>query len=232
MTFVQIIDYETHRPEDLNAALDRWLEQSDGKRTATHSMVGKDLDSATHFVDVVEFPSYEAAMRNSALPETDRMFKEMVALCDGMPQFTNLDVVRDENLNKVLVNRTFDAIAAEDGFAFVEECFAEGYVDHDIMPNTSGATGREIIRHDVGMWRDAFDFSFTMDRQVAEGDSVATLWTWTGVHRGEFMGVAPTGKECTMTGCTVFRIADGQIAEGWWQFDAMSLMRQLGMTES
>lgn len=58
-------------------------------------MVGADRADPRHLVEIVEFASYEDAMKNSALPETDRIFREMVALCDEPPTFTDLDVVRD-----------------------------------------------------------------------------------------------------------------------------------------
>ena len=64
MTFFQIIDYKTDKVDDFNRLMDRWVEQTQGKRTATHSMVAKDR-STHHVVEVVEFPSYEEAMRNS-----------------------------------------------------------------------------------------------------------------------------------------------------------------------
>lgn len=99
MTFVQLIDCRTSRLEEMNRLMDQWVEQTKGKRTATHAVVGKDRADASHVVEIVEFPSYEEAMRNSKLPETDRIFREMVALCDGAPTFTDLDVVRDERLN-------------------------------------------------------------------------------------------------------------------------------------
>ncbi|MEW2413552.1 ester cyclase [Streptomyces sp. NPDC046866] len=227
MTFVQIVDYETSRPEAVNELLDRYLEQTNGKRTVTHSVIGKDRESDTHYVDVVEFPSYEDAMKNSHLPETDKMFQEMVALCDGMPRFTNLDVVRDEHLNTLMANRMFDDIAMKGDMDAVEEIFAADYRDHDIS-NPVDKIGPEGIREDVQMWRTAFDFSFTRDAQMAQDDYVTTLWTWTGKHKGEFMGIAPTGKTCTMTGTTVFRCEDGMIKEGWWHYDAMRVMRELG----
>ncbi|MEV7522866.1 ester cyclase [Streptomyces sp. NPDC091371] len=228
MTFVQIVDYETKQPEALNALLDKYVAQSQGKRTLTHSIVGKDRESENHYVDVVEFPSYEEAMKNSNLPETDRMFKEMVALCDGMPTFTNLDVVRDEHTNTMLVNRMFEDIAMKGDMSVIPEIFAEDYHDHDIS-NPVDKMGHAAIREDSEMWRSAFDFSFTKDAQMAQDDYVTTLWTFTGKHTGEFMGMAPTGKTCTMTGTTVFRCEDGMIKEAWWHYDAMGLMRQLGM---
>ncbi|MER7464359.1 ester cyclase [Streptomyces sp. NPDC097981] len=227
MTFVQIVDYETSRPEAVNEVIDRYLAKTEGKRTVSHSVVGKDRESETHFVDVVEFPSYEAAMKNSHLPETDKMFQEMVALCDGMPRFTNLDVIRDEHLNTLLANRMYDDVAMKGDMSAVDEIFAADYRDHDIS-NPVDKIGREGIREDVGMWRSAFDFTFTRDAQMAQDDYVTTLWTWTGKHKGEFMGIAPTGKTCTMTGTTVFRCEDGMIKEGWWHYDAMRLMRELG----
>lgn len=229
MTFVQVIDYETTRFDEMNALIDRWAEQASGKRTVTHTLIGRDRDSKTHYVDLVEFPSYEEAMRNSQLPETDRMFQEMVALCEGMPKFMNLDVVRDEYLNKLVVNRMFEEIAGKGNFDVVEECIAADYVSHDIMESGDAGNGREGLRRTIGMWRDAFDFTFDMTRQIAEGDCVTTLWDWKGTQKGEFMGAAPTGKEVSMSGCTTSRIENGQIAEDWWYYDAPALMRQMGM---
>lgn len=229
MTFVQVIDYETTRFDEMNALIDRYAEQAAGRRTVTHTLIGKDRDAQTHYVDLVEFPSYEEAMRNSQLPETDRMFQEMVALCDGMPKFMNLDVVRDEYLNKLVVNRLFDEVIGKGNFDVVDECVAADYVTHDIMEQEGGGGGREGIRQTISMWRNAFDLTFTMTNQLAEGDCVTTLWDCKGIHKGEFMGVAPTGKEMSMSGCTTCRIENGQIAEDWWYYDAPSLMRQMGM---
>ncbi|MFJ2820261.1 ester cyclase [Streptomyces toxytricini] len=227
MTFVQIVDYETSRPEAVGALFDRYLEQSNGRRTVTHSLIGRDREAETHYVDVVEFPSYEEAMRNSHLPETDRMFQEMVALCDGMPRFTNLDVVRDDHFNASLADRMFDDIAAKGDLGAVAEVFAADYRHHDVM-GAAGRAGREAVVEDVSMWRTAFDFDFAREAQTSQDDFVTTLWTWTGHHKGLFMGAAPTGRTCTMTGTTVFRCRDGLIAEGWWHYDALGLMRQIG----
>ncbi|WP_327284956.1 MULTISPECIES: ester cyclase [unclassified Streptomyces] len=227
MTFVQIVDYETSKPDAVNEVIDRYLAKTKGKRTVSHTVVGRDRESDTHFVDVVEFPSYEAAMKNSHLPETDKMFQEMMALCDGMPRFTNLDVIRDEHLNTLLANRMYDDVAMKGDMSVVDEIFAADYRDHDIS-NPVDKMGRDGIREDVGMWRSAFDFTFTRDAQMAQDDYVTTMWTWTGKHKGEFMGISPTGKTCTMTGTTVFRCEDGMIKEGWWHYDAMRLMRELG----
>ncbi|MEU8799666.1 hypothetical protein [Spirillospora sp. NPDC048819] len=98
MTFVQIIEYETNRPDELDALFDEWATTTEGKRTASHETHTRDHDNPAHFVDIVEFPSYEAAMRNNDLAETRHIAAEIQARCTNGPRFMNLDVMRDESL--------------------------------------------------------------------------------------------------------------------------------------
>ncbi len=231
MTFVQIIDCRTSQVDELNRLMDRWVEQTRGKRTATHSIVGTDRSDATHVVEIVEFPSYDVAMRNSQLPETDRIFHEMVALCDEMPVFTDLDVIRDEALYKANARQLFERIADGTDVALLDVLLAEGYHDHD-PANPQDVIGMDAVRREVEEWRAGFDFAFTVEDQIADGDRVCTRWSWRGTHVGDFRGLQPTGMEVTMTGTTIHRFGDdGKIAEGWWQYDQLGLMGQLGAVE-
>lgn len=231
MTFVQIIDCKTSRLDDMNRLMDKWVEQTKGKRTATHSIIGKDRSDASHLVEIVEFPSYDVAMANSQLPETDRIFREMVALCDEMPRFTDLDVVRDEQLYKATARRFFELAAAEGGLPPLDEVFDEDYHDHD-PANPQDVIGMDAVRRELDEWRGGFRFRFTVEDQIAEGDRVCTRWTWNATHTGEFMGIEATGKEVSMSGTVVHRFReDGKIVEGWWQYDLLGLMGQLGAVE-
>ncbi|MDT9697839.1 ester cyclase [Streptomyces sp. P17] len=228
MTFVQLIDCKTNRFDEMNRLMDTWVEQTKGKRTATHSVIGKDRSDASHFIEIVEFPSYEEAMRNSNLPETDRIFREMVALCDEMPTFTDLDVVRDEQLYEATARRFFEEVAGKGAAPTFNDVLIEDYHDHD-PANPQDNIGLDAIRREVEMWRSGFDFSFTIEDQLAQGDLVCTRWTWSGLHKGDFMGIEATGRKVSMTGCTIQRCTpDGKIAEGWWQYDRLGLMEQLG----
>ncbi|WP_243638813.1 methyltransferase [Streptacidiphilus pinicola] len=76
--------------------MDEWLRITKGKRTAHHSTIGKDRDKPSHFMQMVEFPSYEEAMRNSDLPETRHIAEEMRDACVEAPRFVNLEITRDE----------------------------------------------------------------------------------------------------------------------------------------
>jgi steroid delta-isomerase-like uncharacterized protein len=64
---------------------------------------------------------------------------------------------------------------------------------------------------------------------VQEDDKVAFRWLLSGTHEGEFMGVAATGRRVEVMGMDIVRVADGEIAEHWGEFDAMGLLRQIGV---
>jgi hypothetical protein len=96
MTFVQIIEYETTREDEVDSLFDQWLKATEGKRTVQHEFHTRDRDKPMHYVDIVEFPSYEKAMENNELPETRRVSEQIRALCTGEPRFLNLEVAREE----------------------------------------------------------------------------------------------------------------------------------------
>jgi steroid delta-isomerase-like uncharacterized protein len=230
MTFVQLIDCKTSRYDDVNALMDTWADATKGKRTATHAVVGRDRSEPGHLVEIVEFPSYEEAMKNSALPETTRIFEELVALCEETPSFTDLDVVRDEQLNKAAVARFFLELCGRDEPEGFKEVFAADYHDHDVANKEADTRGADGIREEALGYRKAFpDFQFTIEDQVAENDRVVTRWSWTGTNTGEMRGRAPTGKKVRMVGTTTFRFEKGKIKEGWWHWDVLGMLSQLGV---
>jgi hypothetical protein len=62
--------------------------------------------------------------------------------------------------------------------------------------------------------------SFTIEEQVAEGDTIVTKYRQSGVSRGEFMGVPPSGEEDTGEDIYIHRISGGKITKEWgiWQY--------------
>lgn len=92
MSFIQIIEYETDRPDDIRrlgeAQLGKMPSTQDGVRLSMTS----DRDHPNRYVTIVEFPSYEAAMANSQRPETNEYASQMAALCTKGPDYRNLDV--------------------------------------------------------------------------------------------------------------------------------------------
>jgi steroid delta-isomerase-like uncharacterized protein len=70
-----------------------------------------------------------------------------------------------------------------------------------------------------------------IEELVAEGETVAERFTFSGTHSGEFHGLPPTGKQVSMSGMAMFRVVDGKIAERWGLEDQLGLLRQLGALE-
>jgi predicted ester cyclase len=73
------------------------------------------------------------------------------------------------------------------------------------------------------------DLHVTIEEMIAEGDKVVSRNSVTGIHRGAYMGVAPTGKSVKYNEVFIVRFAGGRIAETWGIVDVLSQMQQLGV---
>ena len=98
MAFIQIIEVETTRPDEVEALVSEWRAKTDGTRTAQRATFTKDRDRPNTYLQVVEFPSYQDAMANSQLPETAAFAEKIRELCDGPLVFRNLDVQSVEEM--------------------------------------------------------------------------------------------------------------------------------------
>jgi hypothetical protein len=92
MRFLQVIEVSTTRPDEIEALADKWAADTAGRRTAQRGTFTADRDKPNTYIQIVEFPSYEAAMANSELPETAAFAQRLTELCDGPIVFRNLDV--------------------------------------------------------------------------------------------------------------------------------------------
>jgi steroid delta-isomerase-like uncharacterized protein len=97
------------------------------------------------------------------------------------------------------------------------------------LPGSAAAVDRDTTKGVIKMFSVAFpDLRHTVEEMVAEGDTVAARWSVRGTHRGDFQGIAPTGKQVNVSGTTVHHMLNGQIGETWLTFDTMDLLQQLG----
>ncbi|MFG3495886.1 ester cyclase [Streptomyces sp. NPDC047928] len=230
MTFVQVIDCRTRQVDAVNKLMDNWVEATRGKRTATHSIVGQDRSDSAHVVEIVEFPSYEEAMKNSHLPETDRIYRELVSLCEGEPSFTDLDVVRDEHLNKTAVRAFFDEVVNKNNPDAADALCTADYREHD--PSlSSGDLSLAEAKVENKEITDAFQPQITIESLVAEGDIVCARMSFKGRHVASYQGIEATGRDVVGTGHATFRCEGGKLAEGWWNWDDMGVMQQIGALE-
>lgn len=95
--FVQIIEYQTSRPDEVADLSEdfRAMREKEGQETAPARVtVTEDRDRPGYYLSIVEFESYEAAMENSNRPDTSDYAAKMMELCDGPPKYYNLDVTQ------------------------------------------------------------------------------------------------------------------------------------------
>ena len=130
--------------------------------------------------------------------------------------------------NKANTRRAFEEVWNEGKLVVVDELTDPNYVGHD--PVAGDIRGREALKQFISLYRNAFpDIRMTIEDQVAEGDSVVTRWSASGTHKGELMGIAPTGKQGRVTGITIERYSGGKTVEDWTNWDALGLLQQLGV---
>jgi hypothetical protein len=95
MAFVQIMTYTTSRRDEMDAAIEQWVTDTDEVRRVRRRLLLRDRHAADTYVEVVFFDSYEDAMHNSTLPATGVLATSMLALTDAGFDFQDLDLVRD-----------------------------------------------------------------------------------------------------------------------------------------
>ena len=128
--------------------------------------------------------------------------------------------------NKALARRIFEEIWNARSLDVADEVYDASYVSHGLGIGPGPASFKQF----VSVYLSAFpDVHFTVDDQIAEGDKVVTRWTAIGTHTGELMGIAPTGKQSTVTGISIGRYAGGKIVEVWDNWDALGMLQQLGV---
>ncbi|MDX1663422.1 MAG: ester cyclase [Candidatus Promineifilaceae bacterium] len=133
-----------------------------------------------------------------------------------------------EEQNKLLMRRFFKAFQVGDR-ATLAELLAPEFAAH--LPGQSEPMDREtFLQQVIGGFSAAFsDQQYTIHVQIAEGDRVATLATWQGVHTGDFHGHPPTGNEIALSGIAIDLIEGNKIVEHWPRHDQLDFMQQLGL---
>ncbi|HEX4815978.1 MAG TPA: ester cyclase [Nonomuraea sp.] len=133
--------------------------------------------------------------------------------------------------NKATFRRFHDAISSGD--ADVVSRTIDEIVDPDVLIRTPlpiKTTGAEALKEVLATLHRAFpDLHVEVEDMIAEDDKVVSRNTCTGTHRGEYLGLPPTGRSVTYKEIIIARFADGRLVETWAVVDVFSQMRQLGI---
>lgn len=131
--------------------------------------------------------------------------------------------------NEQLVYRYFNEILNEGKLDIIDEI-----IDRDFILRIPSLhepfRGHQGIKQFVTGLRSAFpDIKFTVERQIAEGDKVASRFISISTHQGEFQGVPPTGNQIKDQGLDIFQVTGNKIAAIWVNENALGVMQQLGV---
>jgi len=123
---------------------------------------------------------------------------------------------------------------------FVDEVITGGAIDRagefawedvvEEVPLPGQGPGLEGLKDILRAMRAGFpDLVFTIEEQVSEGDKVASRFTWTGTHKGSFLGIPATGRPVRVWGIVIDRLVEGRIQSTRILMDTMGMMAQMGV---
>lgn len=130
--------------------------------------------------------------------------------------------------NAAIIQRFIDEVMNEGRYNVCDEIVAEDF--HELDPLPGQRQGREGLKEIVAMMRSAFpDMHWVTDESISSGDKVVTRFTWTGTHRGDFLGIPATARPVTVKGVVIDRLVNGLMTDSRILMDTFSMMMQLGV---
>ena len=132
--------------------------------------------------------------------------------------------------NKAIVSRFYEEFFNKGNLEIVHELHTPDYQHHDPNAPDPGGGPEGYIKRNA-MFLKAFpDRRLIIEDQVAEGDRIATRITMHATQTGDLPGIPATGKPVTIESMHICRIEGGRIAEEWELFDALGMLKQLGIS--
>jgi steroid delta-isomerase-like uncharacterized protein len=133
-----------------------------------------------------------------------------------------------EAVNKAVIIRFLEEVINQGQLGVADEIVAEDFIELDPLPGQR--QGREGLKEVIGGLLAAFpDMHWVADEMVGEGEKVVTRFTWTGTHRGTFLGIPATGKNVAVKGVVIDRLVGGRMTDSRILMDTLGMMQQLGV---
>lgn len=134
----------------------------------------------------------------------------------------------DQERDKATVRRIYATCWNKGDMAAVDDIFAADVKHENFLPDWP--TGREGFKTLIQFWRKAFpDIQEDVVELLAENDQVASRFRLQGTHRGDFYGIAGTGRAVDIYGAEIFRFEGGKVVEYVYHEDTLGLFFQLGV---
>lgn len=130
--------------------------------------------------------------------------------------------------NSAVTERFVEEVINQGRLEVADEIVALDFVELDPLPGQQ--QGREGLKEVIAMMRSAFpDIHWVVEEVVEEGEKVVSRFTWTGTHKGMFLGVPATGKSVKVNGMVIDRVVGGKMTDSRILMDSLGMMQQLGV---
>lgn len=133
--------------------------------------------------------------------------------------------------NKATVRRFWEEVFNGRKLSLIEELFSTDWVYHEV--GGQKIFGLKGLKEFLTDYHNAFpDIQVEVENLIAEGDKVVSHVTSRGTHKGELMGIAPTGKQVTVPVICISRFVGDKIVEDWEMIDLFGMLQQLDVIPS
>ena len=130
--------------------------------------------------------------------------------------------------NSELLDRFVEEVINQGRFEVADEIVALDFVELDPLPGQR--QGREGLKEVIAMMRRGFpDIHWVTEETIAEGEKVVSRFTWTGTHKGTFLGIPATGKSVSVKGVVIDRVVGGKMTDSRILMDTLGMLQQLGV---
>ena len=125
------------------------------------------------------------------------------------------------------VARRFIGIWGRESLDIIDELAVPDIVmTYPVMPEV--VRGRDRFKKVMANFREAFpDSDIIVEDEIAEDNKVVVRWTFSGTHKGSFLGIPPSGRKVRWTGITIFTLSGGKVIEERGEEDFLGFLRQI-----
>jgi steroid delta-isomerase-like uncharacterized protein len=130
---------------------------------------------------------------------------------------------------KTTMTRIYEEMFSQGNFDAIDDLLTDDFVEHEELP-PGIPEGKDAPKALMTMMRDAFpDFNVTVEEMLQDGGKVITRARFSGTHRGDYMGIPPTGKTFDIPVIDIVEFRDGKAVAHWGVMDTAAMMEQLGV---
>lgn len=132
--------------------------------------------------------------------------------------------------NKELLRRFYKVVYVDWDMSLADEVVSPRFISHD-WPE--GQTGPQAFRDYYSAMLSAVpDARYEVDDLIAEGDRVVVRWRLFGTHKGDFRGLAPTGRAIVLKGIAIYRVEGAKLMERWVVSDLYGMLEEIRSSSS